>query len=88
VKKLYVKILCPIEVEREREKLYFELKDALKKAEKIANDGRVKMKTRLDALRLVGYIAGILSGIIKDFQLDEIEREIMELEEELKSKGR
>ena len=84
MKKLYIKILCPIEIDREREELYLKLKDALKRAEKIANDGRVKTKTRLEAFRLVGYIASILAGVLKDFQMDEIERELFELEEKLK----
>jgi hypothetical protein len=84
VKKVEVKVLIPIEIEPERERLFHELKDALKRAEKIANDGRVKMKTRLEAFRLVGYIASILAGMLKDFQMDEIQRKLMELEEELK----
>jgi hypothetical protein len=82
--KISVKVLFPIEIDKEREKLYLELKDALKKAEKIANDGRVKMKTRLEAFRLIGYIASILAGVLKDVQMDEIQRELFELEEELK----
>jgi hypothetical protein len=61
------------------------LKDALKRAERIANDERVKVKTRLEAFRLVGYIASIIAGILKDFQLDEIERELTELEEDVKN---
>jgi hypothetical protein len=82
--KVYVRVECPIEIEPERERLYHELKDALKRAEKIANDGRVKMTTRLEAFRLVGYIASILAGMLKDFQMDEIQRELFKLEEELK----
>ena len=82
--KVYVRVECPIEIEPERERLYHELKDALKRAEKIANDGRVKMKSRLEAFRLVGYIASILAGMLKDFQMDEIHRELFKLEEELK----
>ena len=61
------------------------MKDALKTAERIANDGRVKPKTRLEAFRLVGYIASILADVLKDVQMDEIQREIMKLEEKLKS---
>jgi hypothetical protein len=82
--KISVKVLFPIEIDKEREKLYLELKDALKKAEKIANDSRVKMKTRLEAFRLIGYIASILAGVLKDVQMDEIQRELFKLEEELK----
>jgi hypothetical protein len=77
--------LFPIEIDKEREKLYFELKDALKKAEKIARDRRVKMRTRLEAFRLVGYIASILAGVLKDVQMDEIQRELMALEEKVKN---
>lgn len=86
--KVYVRVECPITVDREREKLYKMLKDVLKTAENIANDRRVKPKTRLQAFRLVGYIASILAGVLKDFQLDEIQREIMELEEQVKSRER
>jgi hypothetical protein len=83
--KISVRILFPIEIDKEREKLYFELKDALKKAEKIARDRRVKMRTRLEAFRLVGYIASILAGVLKDVQMDEIQRELMALEEKVKN---
>jgi len=86
--KVYVRVECPIEVTSETEELYKTLRSALKRAERIANDKRVKLKTRLDAFRLVGYIASILAGILKDYRLEEIQRELMELEDGLKSKGR
>jgi uncharacterized membrane protein len=88
LKRIYIQIECPIDVTPETEELYKTLKTAFKKAQKIANDRRVKIKTRLEAMRLCGYIASILAGILKDYRLDEIHRELIELEEELKSKGR
>jgi len=39
VKKLYIKNPRLIEVDREREELYLKLKNALKRVEKMANDG-------------------------------------------------
>jgi uncharacterized membrane protein len=84
--KVYVRVECPIEVTSETEELYKTLRSALKRAERIANDKRVKLKTRLEAFRLVGYIASILAGILKDYRLEEIQEELMELEEELKSR--
>lgn len=79
--RVHIRVECPIEITKETEELYTTLKSTLKRAEKIANDGRVKLKTRLDAFRLVGYIASILASILKDYRLDEIQRELLELEE-------
>jgi hypothetical protein len=86
--KVYVRVECPIEVTSETEELYKTLRSALKHAERIANDKRVKIKTRLEAFRLVGYIASILAGILKDYRLEEIQRELFELEEQIKREKR
>jgi uncharacterized membrane protein len=86
--KVYVRVECPIDVTPETEELYKTLRSALKRAERIANDRRVKLKTRLEAFRLVGYIASILAGILKDYQLEEIQRELFELEEQIKREKR
>jgi uncharacterized membrane protein len=86
--KISVRVECPIDVTPETEELYKTLRSALKRAERIANDRRVKLKTRLEAFRLVGYIASILAGILKDYRLEEIQRELFELEEQIKREKR
>ena len=86
--KVCIKVECPIEVTSETEELYKTLRSALKRAERIANDRRVKLKTRLEAFRLVGYIASILAGILKDYRLEEIQRELFKLEEQIKREKR
>jgi hypothetical protein len=69
-----------IDLPRERENTFYTLKRALKKVEAIANQENLDMKLRLEAFRLVGYIAQCMSGMIKDFQIEEITKEVEMLE--------
>lgn len=38
------------------------------------------MKVRLDAYRLLAYICQVLTGIVKDVEMDKIENELQMLE--------
>lgn len=87
--KILIKIKpLKIEVPSEREEVYRRLKEGLDKAERIANDKRIRVRIRLEALRLAAYIAQIMLGALKDAEVEEIEREIEKLEEEIKSSKR
>ncbi|MBS7642781.1 hypothetical protein KEJ40_06465 [Candidatus Bathyarchaeota archaeon] len=77
-----------IKIPSEREEIYRRLKTGFEKAERIANDNRVRVKIRLEALRLAAYIAQVMLGALKDTEIEEIEREIEKLEEEVKNTKR
>jgi broad specificity phosphatase PhoE len=80
--KVLIRIELPIDVPKEREEIYSRLKRALETAEAIANNRKLKGKTRIEALRLVGYICQIMLGAVKDVQVEDIERKLEELEKE------
>jgi hypothetical protein len=54
------------------------------RAKQIANDEAVGLKLRLEAIRLVGYIGQVIAGVLKDVRMDEIQKQLLELEEEIK----
>ena len=83
-----------IHVSEEREDLYTRLKQAIKLAEAIANDPDSESAgTMLEALRAIAQLIAVGKGILKDAQLDEIERELEEARRQLdeykaKTRGR
>lgn len=74
-------LVVPVDRQLERQTIYKSLKACFERAVKIANEAP-DIKVRLQALRLVGYLAQILAGFIRDFALEEIENEIAKLEEQ------
>jgi hypothetical protein len=60
------------------------LKDIFERVKQIANDETVELKFRLEAIRLVGYLGQVIGGILKDVRMDEIQKQLLELEEEVK----
>jgi hypothetical protein len=66
----------------ERLAIYERIKAALRRAESIANDRRIDIKYRLEALRLIAYVGQVMAGVLKDAQLDEIDSRLRKLEEE------
>jgi hypothetical protein len=81
--KVLIRIELPIDVPKEREEIYNRLKRALEMAEAIANNRKLKGKTRLEALRLIGYIGQVMLGAVKDAQIEDVEKRIEELEKEV-----
>jgi len=71
----------------ERLAIYERIKTALGRAEAIANDRRIDIKYRLEALRLIAYIGQVMAGVLKDAQLDEIDSRLRKLEEEAGGSG-
>ena len=71
----------------ERLAIYERIKTALSRAEAIANDRRIDIKYRLEALRLIAYIGQVMAGVLKDAQLDEIDSRLRKLEEEAGGAG-
>ncbi len=68
-----------IEVTPEREAEYTNLKEARKQAQAILNDTNLHIKYRLRALEVLTKIIRALTGILKDVQFDQIERDLKEL---------
>ena len=64
--------------------IYKRIEEALRKAEAIANDKRVNLRLRLEAIRLIAYIGQVLTGVLKDAQLDDIDSRLRKLEEEVR----
>ncbi|MEM1558247.1 MAG: hypothetical protein QW186_07765 [Candidatus Bathyarchaeia archaeon] len=81
--KISIKPLTII-VEKEQEEVYNRVKDALSKAERIANDENIDEKHRLEALRLIGFLGQVLTGVLKVVKLDDIQEQLLELEEKIK----
>jgi hypothetical protein len=73
-----------IPITEEQEKLYGDLREMFERAKQIANDETVELKFRLEAIRLVGYIGQVIGGILKDVRMDEIQKQLLEIEEEIK----
>jgi len=61
-----------LNVPDEREEVYNRVKGMLSKAEALA--GHKNVKIRLRAIEVVARLGMVLTGILKDVQLDEIER--------------
>ncbi|MBS7613161.1 hypothetical protein KEJ48_02800 [Candidatus Bathyarchaeota archaeon] len=78
----------PAIVEKEQEEIYNRVKDALGKAEKIANDETLDEKYRLEALRIIGFLGQVFTGVLKVVKLDEIQKQLLELEKEVRSSKR
>ena len=72
-------------IPQEQEEVYGKVKTALEKAMQIMNDDSIEIQYRLEAMRLVGYLGQVLSGVLRTVKLDEIQEQLLELEEKVKS---
>ncbi len=72
-----------IEVTPERETEYANLKKAREEAQKLVNDPDLHVKYRLRALEVLTKIIRDMTGILKDVQLDEVERDLEELKADI-----
>lgn len=86
--KILLKYEVEVEVDRERGDLYWKLKNWIERTEKIVNAKRTKTKTRIDALRLGGYLVQVATGLVRDIDVSQIESEIEKLEKEEKEAPR
>lgn len=71
-----------LQVPPEREEIYNQLKEMFYAARRIADDERKKTNTRIKAMRLAAYIAQVILGYMKEAEIDEIKRQLDELEKE------
>jgi len=82
--KIEIKSLAvPVDRQLERRKTFKTLKKAFKEAVKIANDTSLDVTIRLQALRIVGYLAQCLAGLIKDFTAEEVEAQIERIKNQI-----
>lgn len=67
----------------EREELYAKFKDRLAELERIINDREIGVKTRLKALSLAIHLCRVLFSAVKDFEQEQIEKELAALRKEV-----
>ncbi|MEM2177041.1 MAG: hypothetical protein QXN34_06915 [Archaeoglobaceae archaeon] len=83
-----MKIIIPfrliINVPSEREEIYSRIKALLSKVEFIVNNTDDE-KIQLRAIECAVKIASFLEGVLKDVQLDELEKQVTELERAVKA---
>ena len=73
-----------IQISEEREDLYTRLKKAVEEAEVIIADPAAEgSKTRIKALNVLAHLVAVAKGVLKDAQLDELERTLQELRRKL-----
>jgi len=77
-------LTVPVDRQLERQQVYQTLKKGFEKAVEIANNVELPVYIRIQALRVVGYLAQCLAGIIKDFTAEEVEAQIASLEEHVR----
>jgi hypothetical protein len=68
-----------IEVPEERMELYDRLKNMLGRAEALVNTHE-NVRIRIKAMEVAVKIASVMAGVLKDVQLDAIEKELEQLE--------
>jgi len=73
-----------IVVADERIRLYKDLKKHLEMLEKLVNDPETPIGVKMRALNLIAKIIQIAAAVVEDFELDEIQRDIEILKQELR----
>jgi len=77
--KIMIKPLT-IEVNKERELIYQQLKRQLEELQLVANDSEISMRLRLKAAGLIIRVCQALANVLEDMQLEEIEAKIHKLQ--------
>jgi len=80
--KIMIKPLT-IEVNKERELIYHQLKRQLEELQLVVNDSEISMRLRLKAAGLIIRVCQVLGGILEDVQLESIEAGIRKLRAEV-----
>lgn len=84
-RKLY--ILIPLDINLERESLYERLKHYIEICERILEDPILDYETKLKAAAVLAQLASRVGKLLTEIQLDDIERRLEELEEEVKDRA-
>ncbi|MEM2791898.1 MAG: hypothetical protein QW099_02495 [Candidatus Bathyarchaeia archaeon] len=80
-------ILISIDVSLERESLFERLKRYIEVCERILEDPNVNYETKLKAATVLAQLASRAGKLLTEIQLDDIERRLEELEEEVKDRA-
>jgi len=75
-----------LEIGPEREKLYRKIQGEIERCENIINSPRTDVEERLKAMGRLANLIKIAGDILEAIQLDEIERQLKELEEDVEAR--